>query len=56
MTGGLFEEEAPDRASVFEAPDDAPLAERMRPRSAEEFLGQHHLVQGGGVLERALAG
>ncbi len=33
---------------------DAPLAERMRPRSLEEFLGQEHLVGPGGVLRRAL--
>lgn len=38
------------------APDDAPLADRMRPRSLEQFVGQRHLVQEGGVLTQALAG
>jgi putative ATPase len=38
------------------APASAPLAERMRPRSLEEFVGQEHLVGKGHVLERALAG
>jgi putative ATPase len=33
----------------------APLAERMRPRSLEEFVGQTHLVGAGHLLER-LAG
>jgi putative ATPase len=33
---------------------DAPLAERMRPRTIEEFVGQRHLVGEGRVLEHAL--
>src|SRR5438094_518896 len=33
-----------------------PLAERMRPRSLEEFAGQRHLLDPGKLLERALAG
>jgi putative ATPase len=37
-------------------PASAPLAERMRPRTIEEFVGQEHLVGKGHVLERALAG
>ena len=32
----------------------APLAERMRPRSLEEFIGQEHLLGPGKLLERAL--
>jgi putative ATPase len=35
---------------------DAPLAERMRPRTLAEFVGQRHLVGEGRVLEKALAG
>jgi putative ATPase len=35
---------------------DAPLAERMRPRAAEEFHGQAHLVGQGRILAQALAG
>ena len=32
----------------------APLAERMRPRSLEEFIGQEHLLGPGKLLELAL--
>ena len=35
---------------------DAPLAERMRPRTLEEFVGQQHLVGAGRVLAQALKG
>src|SRR3982751_1234255 len=34
----------------------APLAERMRPRSLEEFVGQEHLVGEGRVLRRLIEG
>ncbi len=34
----------------------APLAERMRPRTLEEVVGQRHLVGPEGVLRKALAG
>ncbi len=33
-----------------------PLAERMRPTSLEEFVGQGHLLGAGKLLERAVAG
>jgi putative ATPase len=36
--------------------DHAPLAERMRPRSLDEVVGQRHLVGPDGVLRKALAG
>lgn len=48
----LFSDEAPE-------PDPAegtPLAERMRPRSLSEFVGQTHLVGEGRILRRILAG
>jgi len=32
----------------------APLAERMRPRTLDEFVGQEHLVGPGGVLRRMI--
>ena len=35
---------------------DAPLAERMRPRSLSEFVGQGHLVGEGRVLRRLIEG
>lgn len=34
----------------------APLAERMRPRSLEEFVGQNHLVGEGRILRRLIEG
>src|SRR5215210_2324854 len=34
----------------------APLAERMRPRSLAEFVGQQHLVGEGRVLRRLIEG
>ena len=37
------------------APEDAPLADRMRPRTFEEFVGQEHIVDPDRVLRRALA-
>lgn len=38
------------------APLNAPLAERMRPRSLSEFIGQSHLVGEGRILRRLLEG
>ena len=38
------------------APPGAPLAERMRPRSLAEFVGQSHLVGEGRLLRRLLEG
>ncbi len=56
MTGDLFGEPEP-AAAVFEpASSDAPLAERMRPRTLEEYVGQRHVVGEGKILARALAG
>ncbi|HKS28515.1 MAG TPA: replication-associated recombination protein A [Pyrinomonadaceae bacterium] len=54
MTKNLFaEDEAapPVTETAF-----APLAERMRPRTLEEFVGQHHLVGEGRVLRRLIEG
>ena len=52
-TGSLFGE--PDEP--FESPAaDAPLAERMRPRSLEEFVGQGHLIGPGRLLRRLIEG
>lgn len=34
--------------------DEAPLADRMRPRTLEEFIGQGHLVGQGRLLRRAI--
>lgn len=35
-------------------PQDAPLADRMRPRDLSEFIGQEHLVGPGRLLRRAI--
>ena len=51
------------RAQLFDEPEDdlappgsgeAPLADRMRPRSLEEFVGQTGIVGEGSLLSRAL--
>ena len=39
-----------------EADPDAPLAERMRPRTLEEFIGQEHLVGEGRLVRRLVEG
>lgn len=46
-------------ADLFEIPTEreltgAPLAERMRPRSLEEFVGQEHLIGEGKLLRRLI--
>ncbi len=49
----LFGDELPEPALAAEG---IPLAERMRPRSLAEFVGQTHLVGEGRILRRLLAG
>ncbi|MGH9872767.1 MAG: replication-associated recombination protein A [Pyrinomonadaceae bacterium] len=51
-TGSLFSKSPADE---FVEPS-APLAERMRPRSLSEFVGQSHLVGEGRILRRLLEG
>lgn len=51
-TGNLFSK-SPAKRSVETS---APLAERMRPRSLAEFVGQSHLVGEGRILRRLLEG
>ncbi len=48
----------PDQQPLLDAPAAAgrPLAERMRPRSLDEFVGQAHLVGQGRVLRRMAEG
>lgn len=53
-TGNLFEE--PNEETEFAFDEAAPLAERMRPRTLEEFAGQQHLVGEGRVLRRLIEG
>src|SRR5688500_18700980 len=47
-TRSLFGDDAPEVAPL----DGAPLAERMRPRSLADFVGQEHLVGEGRILRR----
>ncbi len=39
---------------LFSTQDSAPLADRMRPRTLDEFIGQEHLVGPGRLLRRAI--
>ena len=57
MPRTLFDdqESASSSASRDGAPGIAPLAERMRPRSLEEVVGQQKVVGEGGFLRRAIA-
>jgi putative ATPase len=54
QTRSLFGET--DEPGTSSAPLTAPLAERMRPRSLPEFVGQSHLVGEGRILRRLLEG
>lgn len=47
-TRSLFSNDEPENVPL----DGAPLAERMRPRSLSEFVGQEHLVGEGRVLRK----
>jgi len=51
----LFEFESPGRAIRVVEPADAPLADRMRPRSLDEVEGPEEVVGGNGFLRRAIA-
>jgi putative ATPase len=51
----LFNDDAPEPAPAAVVAG-TPLAERMRPRSLAEFVGQAHLVGEGRILRRLLAG
>ena len=51
-TGSLFSKSPPDDI----AEPSAPLADRMRPRSLADFVGQSHLVGEGRILRRLLEG
>ena len=53
-----FEDEQPESEpqSARSVPADAPLAERMRPRTLAEYVGQRHLMGPGRLLGRLLQG
>ncbi|MBL8208137.1 MAG: replication-associated recombination protein A [Blastocatellia bacterium] len=45
----------PEIAPVLKSDASAPLAERMRPRTLDEFVGQEHLLAEGKLLRRLIA-
>lgn len=49
MSGSLFEEDKPNAP-----PTDAPLADRMRPQTLDEVVGQGHLLDPGKPLRTAI--
>src|SRR5438094_161713 len=49
MSGSLFEDDKP-----IGPPADAPLADRMRPQTLDEILGQRHLLDPGKPLRTAI--
>jgi putative ATPase len=51
----LFDDQEPERVEEGMPPADAPLAERMRPRTLDEVVGQEAVVGEGGYLRRAIA-
>ena len=44
----------PGEVSLFAAPDDVPLAARMRPRTLDEYAGQKDILGEGRALRRAI--
>ena len=56
MSRSLFPEADRPPGALAAAADDAPLAERMRPTTVEEYVGQDHLLGEGKVLWRVARG
>jgi putative ATPase len=57
QTGRLFDDQDEASPPREEAPrSGAPLADRMRPRSLEEFVGQAHVIGHGTALRRLIDG
>ncbi len=54
QTRSFFDNSEEDREVPSDS--DAPLAERMRPRNLEEFVGQGHLVGEGRLVRRLIEG
>ncbi|RJY08974.1 replication-associated recombination protein A [Aurantiacibacter aquimixticola] len=51
----LFADDPPQSASPDEPAEDAPLADRLRPRSLAEVIGQEHLTGPEGAIGRMVA-
>ena len=56
MSGALFDEPDPPDVAVPETDEGAPLAERVRPRSPEDVVGQSHLMGENKLLRSVLSG
>jgi putative ATPase len=54
MTGSLFEDDEPPRLSSAEPAAGTPLAERMRPRTLDEVIGQEEILGPGKPLREAI--
>jgi putative ATPase len=54
MADDLFSVDAPKETPVPEQSAVAPLAERMRPQTVEEYCGQEHILGPGKLLRRAI--
>src|SRR4051812_31015053 len=52
MSGSLFEDD--ERAAPEPAADSAPLADRLRPQTLDEIVGQGHLLDPGKPLRTAI--
>jgi putative ATPase len=55
VSGGLFDDQTAPAAAAEVPSADAPLAERMRPRTLDEVVGQEAVVGADGFLRRAIA-
>jgi putative ATPase len=55
MPRSLFDDQEPPRTSPEETKGAAPLAERIRPRTLDEVVGQEKVVGEGAFLRRAIA-
>ena len=51
----LFADELPHERAPDEPREDAPLADRLRPRSLDEVIGQEHLTGPEGAIGRMVA-
>ncbi len=55
MMADLFNVDEPSASPLEEAPESAPLADRMRPRGLKEYAGQSQLLSEGKILQRMIA-
>jgi putative ATPase len=51
----LFADDLPAASSPEEAREDAPLADRLRPRTLDDVVGQEHLTGPEGPIGRMVA-